>query len=307
MVELTAKNLPEGKTLKSYILDIYPFLRQSVIKRALLKGDIRINDGRVRKNIVLMEGDVINIYIPEEELGFTPSLELVYEDENIMIINKFPGISSFDDRNDGSLNIMQLAAEHMKEKGEYDINILNVPYLCHRLDHFTGGLLLIAKNEQSSEFIHKAFRERRIRKFYQAIVCGTPEPKEAQLHDFLLKDPVFSRVKIYENQIPNTVPIVTRYRTISSIVDLSRLEIELVTGRTHQIRAHMAFYGYPVLGDDKYGGRQMNKKYNADYQALWATRLVFDTGGGHFMEYLNKKVFETINISFPDSVIELGL
>lgn len=307
MIEHTVANIPEGKMLKSYLGDLYPNLKSSVIEKALKKGDVKVNNTRQRRNILLNEGDTIKFYLTDEQLGANQPLEIVYEDENLLIMNKMPGISCIDDKFTGTVNIVSLAEEHMKEKGDYNRDILNVPFLCHRLDHNTGGLLVIAKHEQANEFIMEAFAERRIRKFYQAIVCGKPQPPQAQLHDFLIKDAVASRVKIFKNQVKNSVPVVTRYATLNSREELSRLEIELVTGRTHQIRAHLSFYGYPVLGDDKYGSRRMNKKYGASYQALWATRLIFNIGTGHFMEYLNNKVFETNHIEFPASIKEMEL
>jgi len=307
MVEHIVTNIPGGKMLKSYLVDLYPNLKPSIIEKALKKGDIKVNNTRQRKNVLLAGGDNIKVYLTDEELGVNPPLEIVYEDENLLIINKIPGISCIDDKLTGTVNIVSLAEAHMKQKGDYNRDLLNVPFLCHRLDHHTGGLLVIAKHEHANEFIMDAFAERRIRKFYQAIVCGKPQPPQSQLHDFLLKDAAASKVKIFKNQIKNSVPVVTRYATLSSNEELTRLEIELVTGRTHQIRAHLSFYGHPVLGDDKYGNRKINKKFNASYQVLWATRLIFNIGTGHFMEYLNKKVFETDHIEFPTSVMKLEL
>ena len=307
MIECTVNDTPEGKTLKSYIQDMYPNLKQSTLMKALKEGDIKVNGERQRKNIVLNEGDILNIYITDEELGAMPPLQIVYEDENLMIVNKMAGISCFDDKNNGAPNVLSQVEARMRAQGEYHADILNVPYLCHRLDHHTGGLLVFAKHEHSYKFLMDAFAERRIRKFYQAIVCGQPEPPQAQLHDFLVKDANAAKVKIFKAQVKNAVPIVTRYGTLGVKDSLTRVEVELVTGRTHQIRAHLAFYGYPILGDDKYGDRKMNKKYGAGYQALWSTRLIFNVGTGHFMEYLNKQVFETDHIVFPDCVEELGL
>jgi 23S rRNA pseudouridine955/2504/2580 synthase len=307
MIECIVKNITEGKTLKSYIMDMYPQLKQSTLQKALKNGDIKVNGERQRKNIALNDDDQLKIYITDEELGTCPPLEIVYEDENLMIVNKMAGISCFDDKNTGAANILTQVEAHMRDRGQYNADILNVPYLCHRLDHHTGGLLVFAKHEHSYKFLMDAFTERRIRKFYQTIVCGHPEPAQAQLHDFLVKDAAAAHVKIFKSQVKNAVPIFTRYATLGTKDDLTRLEVELVTGRTHQIRAHLAYYGYPVLGDDKYGDRKLNKKYGASYQALWATRLLFNLGTGHFMEYLNKQSFETTHIVFPDFVEELVL
>jgi len=305
MIELTVNEVPDGKRLKSYIGDIYPALKPSVLLKALQGGDIKVNGERQKKNIELEPGDVIRIFIPDEELGVQPPLEFVYEDENIMIVNKQPGISTFDDKNNGAPNILSMADAHMRETGEYNADLLNIPYLVHRLDHFTGGLIVVAKHESAYKALLEAFSQRRIRKFYQAVVCGRVEPPAAQLHDFLVKDAANARVRISKAQVKNSMPVVTRYRTVRAAEELTLLEVELVTGRTHQIRAHLAFYGHPVLGDDKYGDRRMNKKYNANYQALWAHKLIFDIGTGHFMEYLNGRVFETKNISLPYSTQEI--
>ena len=167
---------------------MYPGLKQSTLMKALKNGDIKVNDERQRKNIVLSDDDNLKIYITDEELGTTAPLEIVYEDENMMIVNKPAGISCFDDQNSGAANILSMVEEHMRDQGEYNADILNVPYLCHRLDHHTGGLLVFAKHEHSYKFLIDAFTERRIRKFYQTIVSGNPQPPQAQLHDFLVKD-----------------------------------------------------------------------------------------------------------------------
>jgi 23S rRNA pseudouridine955/2504/2580 synthase len=302
MQTLKVNDIPEGKTLKSYIGDVYPKLKPSILAKAMAGGDVKLNGERQRKNVPISQGDEIHVYLNDEELGVMPSLEFVYEDDNLMIVNKQPGISSFDDKNNGAPNILDMAEAYMREKGEYKPELMNTPFLCHRLDHYTGGLMVVAKHEHAYKFLLEAFQERRIRKFYQAILCGQLEPPAAQLHDFLIKDANAAKVRIEKKQVKNSIPVVTRYKTLSANDDLSRVEIELVTGRTHQIRAHMAFYKHPVLGDDKYGNRRMNKKYGADYQVLWANKLIFEVGAGNFLEYLNKQVFETKNIVFPESV-----
>jgi len=166
------------------------------------------------------------------------------------------------------------------------------PDLCHRLDRNTGGLVIIAKNKAAHDFIIEKLESREIKKYYQCLVAGKMEKKEARLHAYLWKDAAKSRVFISERKKPGAQEIITAYKVLEydRDNDISRLEIELVTGRTHQIRAHMAYIGHPVIGDGKYGRNVINRAYGLKQQALWACRLKFDfTQCVAHMKYLNGK------------------
>lgn len=292
MVELKVSSDYNKKTLKTFIMDMYPALKQSVFLDALKNGDIKVNGQRERHNIELLEDDQVTVYIDNNNLNLNLSLDIIYEDPHVLVINKQSGISVNDDKQIGSFSIYSLATERMQNQDEIINCISNVPHLVHRLDHYTGGLMIIAKSDLAADILVNAFRERKISKYYHAVVIGTPSPQSAQLHDHLTKDAASSRVHIHKNPTSKSLPIVTRYETIKTDGKLSLLEVELVTGRTHQIRAHLAFAGHPILGDDKYGRRIANKLYKQKHQLLFANRMVFHLGPNHILSYLNNKVFE---------------
>jgi len=294
--------VPEGQNdglLKNCIRDMLPQMREGDIQKLLRKGDVRVNGVRVKKDMAVHAGDVVELYVAGEYVSFLPKPEVVYEDENLIVFNKQPGISCISDKLDGKPTLYLLAGEYMKQTGEYSEEGLTVPYLCHRLDHYTGGLVIVAKSQQMFEYVFEAFKQRRVRKFYKALVCGRPAQPQGELHDFIIKDAASSKVKVVRAPARNALPAVTRYSLEKTGREISLLDVELVTGRTHQARAHLASAGLPILGDDKYGNRKLNKKYAVRYQALWAYKLLFETGVNNPLEYLNGKVIETGHILLP--------
>lgn len=301
MFNLVVPKGQSGESLCDCVTDMLPKLHQSDAQKLIKKSGVRLNGARIKKNVTVNEGDVVELYIAEDYAAYLPDPEIVYEDENLLVINKQPGMSCSSDKPDGKPTVCTIAEKHMRERGEYSLEAFNLPYVCHRLDHYTGGLVMIAKTQSMFESITLAIKQRRIDKFYCCIVKGTPKNNEAELHDFLIKDPVRSEVKIVHSPSRDALPIVTRYKTVGTYDEgeLSLLDIQLVTGRTHQIRAHMASIGHPVLGDDKYGDRKENKKRAVRYQALWAYKLVFNTGKNNALEYMDGKTVVTDQMSFP--------
>ncbi|MDP2892439.1 MAG: RluA family pseudouridine synthase [Bacillota bacterium] len=227
-------------------------------------------------------------------------LDIAYEDPNILVVNKSAGISVTDDREDGSENLTSLVLEYLIGKKEYAPGLDFAAAPCHRLDHFTGGLTVFAKTPEVLDEVLEAFKERRVKKFYHCIVKGTPERHSAELNHYLKKDAIAAKVKITGKPVKGAVPICTRYRTICGNGVITLLEVELVSGRTHQIRAHLAYIGHPLLGDDKYGNWTLNKKYKSHYQALWATRLQFYFNDASLLKYLNTRRITTNRWQFPE-------
>lgn len=299
MLKLVVPEGQDGESLANCIGDMLPEMKRSRIAGLLKKGDIRVNGTRTKKDMDIFEGDIIELYISDDMGAFLPRPEVVYEDDMMIIFNKPQGISSIADRRDGKPTMYDVAARYMKETGVYSVDTLSVPYICHRLDHFTGGLLIVAKSQAAYESLTQAIRQRRIRKYYRAIVVGDTGEEPVEIHDYLIKDAHNAKVKVVRAPSKEALPIVTRYRTEETNGDLSIVDIELVTGRTHQIRAHMAYVGHPVLGDDKYGNRRVNKKMGVRHQALWAYKLTFHTGRNNNMEYLDGLVVATDHIDLP--------
>jgi len=298
MIKLEIPDGQDGKSLLACVTQMLPGIKPGDAKKILKKGDIKVNGARTKKDAAVSRGDIVEVYLPRQAEPY-PELDIVYEDPNLLIVNKQPGISVVDDKNDGKPTLLSLVLKYMIENNLYFEETGDVPFACHRLDHNTGGLTMFAKNAEFFDLITQALAQRRIAKFYRTIVVGKPPQDDAELHGYLDKDAGAARVRITGRKTRSALPVVTRYKLIKTNGELSLLEVELVTGRTHQIRAHLASIGTPVLGDDKYGNRRTNKRFGARYQALWATRLKFFTGPNNLLSYLDGMVIETDKISFP--------
>lgn len=268
-------NAPENLgavRLENYLAQAMPLLPARVIRDAFQKRDVKMNGVRAGKDAPVLPGAKIQLYTP-----FEIQLPVVYEDENILIINKPAGISSDDDGRGG----MTVESLLQKENG--------YPRLCHRLDNATCGLLLLCKNSESEEILLEDFKERRMEKRYECLVRGEMRPPAATREAYLIKDAGNAKVRVITHGTPGALPIATQYETISFDGTISRLRVTLLTGRTHQIRAHMSFLSHPLLGDDKYGDRALNKRLKASSLKLCACELVLHPGGK--LSYLDGKMF----------------
>ncbi len=284
-----AKEKHEGKRIEKVIRDFYPNLSSGMLFKALRKKDIKVNGVRVKEDYSVSEGDKIEIYIIDDFLlgKVDEGYSTVYEDSNILIVNKAQGIPVHPDKNQTEATLID------RLQKTYGPQLA----LCHRLDRNTAGLVILAKNSATLEIMLEKIKDREIQKFYSCIVSGIMEKRQAELVDYLEKNDKISRVFISDKKTRDSLEIVTRYRVIKALENLSLLEVELVTGRTHQIRAHLAHYGHPIIGDGKYGRNVENKKFNAKYQMLCANKLIFDfkTSSGH-LDYLRGK---TVSIAPP--------
>ena len=262
---------------------------QWAVRQAMKNRDVRVDGVRVSGDVRVREGQQIRVYWPKEVVASQgqskPALPIVFEDEHIILVNKPQGIQAQNEENllAGDSVLTRVMAEKQRQ-GEKTDRIR----LCHRLDVQTGGLILLTKDDAAYEAAREAFEQRTMEKFYTCRTKGCPAKREAVMHAYLRKDVQLSRVAVTDYPARGALEIITGYRVLEP-GEYARLEVELMTGRTHQIRAHLAHIGHPILGDDKYGDRALNRRLGLRRQQLWATRLVFHAGGA--LAYLDGKAF----------------
>lgn len=307
MTEITIKKNDAGQRADRFLSKAYPNLKISLVCKLMRKKRIKLNGAKVEPNAILKEGDVFRFYLSEELLskeplkdktdfrGVSAEINVIYEDDNILLIDKPIGLVVHEDNDNSADTLINRVLSYLYQNGEYVPQRENsfTPALVNRIDRNTSGIVIAAKNAESLRILNQKVRDREIQKLYLCAVSGTPEPREATLTAYLKKLPDENRVIISDTPRPDYLTIKTKYRVLKSRGELSLVEVDLLTGRTHQIRAHFAHIGHALLGDGKYGSNEFNKRYNAKTQALCAYKLVFKfTTDAGALEYLNGREFK---------------
>lgn len=284
MKKLIVNKKYDNKKLNNFILDSFPTLNKNTLFKALRKKDIRVNNVKVSEDVIIHTNDEITLYITDDYLLGTSNfnIEIIYEDDNIMVFNKPDGIS-VTENSSSEITLNSLVRQ------KYGSN-LNP---CHRLDRNTKGLILYAKNPFSLEILLQKFKNREIEKHYIAKVYGLLNKNHDILESYLFKDSKKSLVYISDIPKKDYSKIITEYTVIKKDKknNYTILDINLHTGKTHQIRAHLAHIGHPVIGDGKYGVNEINKKFKIKTQELYSYKLKFNfkTDSG-ILNYLNGKI-----------------
>ena len=314
MREITIGKNDAGQRLDRFIAKSLPLLPPALLQKYIRLKRIKCNGQRAQRDQRLVEGDVLQLYINDEFFDkprednlfltlFKPVLDIVYEDENLLLLNKRPGLVVHADETEKVNTLINHIQAYLYQKREWNPRWENAftPALCNRIDRNTGGIVIAAKNAETLRIINEKIRSREIDKRYLCITLGRPRPAEGEVSCFLLKDEQKKLVSVYHRPVPGGKTAVTRYRTLETRGDLSLLEVELLTGRTHQIRATMADLGCPLLGDGKYGDGKANRRYGETRQALYSYRLCFDfTTDAGILNYLRGRSFQVVAVPFRE-------
>ena len=313
MKEITIGQNDAGQRLDRFLGKAVPLLPASLAQKYIRIKRIKCNGARAERDTRLKAGDVLQLYIndeffdkPREDNAYltvaAPKLNIVYEDSHILLVDKRPGLAvhPHEGAEYGRTLIDHIQA-YLYQKREWSPRGENsfVPALCNRIDRNTGGIVIAAKTAEALRVMNQKIKDRELDKRYLAIVEGTPKPLRGSLKGFLFKDAKKNRVFVTDTPQPGAKTCQTNYITLCSSQGLSLVECELITGRTHQIRAQFAHAGHPLLGDGKYG--KLNKRFDRNYQALYSYKLTFQftTDAGE-LSYLNGKSFQVDKVDFVE-------
>ncbi len=288
-----------------------------MLYKAVRKKDIRRNGKRCTIADRLEEGDVLTLFLPDDALESAPptyeflhaskQLDIVYEDEHLLLLNKKAGLLVHPDKNEYADTLLFRIQRYLYEKGSYDPAAENsfAPALVNRIDRNTSGIVIAAKTAAALRILNDKLKNREIQKYYLCLVHGDMPKQTDTLEGYLEKNESQNRVYISDKPQPGARTIRTRYRVLEAHDGLSLLEVHLLTGRTHQIRAHLASIGHPLLGDGKYGTHGLNKGTGFDKQALCSYRLRFDfTSPAEELDYLNGREFSLPSVWFAQAFKE---
>ncbi|MGG7076771.1 RluA family pseudouridine synthase [Clostridium sardiniense] len=298
-----------GQRLDKFLRKLLKDVPLSAIFKALRKGDIRVNGKKQKEKYTLEVNDVVEVrYIQSQKMTekketfvkVDPSgLKVAYEDNNMVVVEKWPGVLVHPDSNKKIPTLTDYVLSYLNEKGDYlpEKEVTFTPAPCNRLDRNTSGIVVFGKNFEGLRELNEIIREGRIKKYYNALIKG--RIKDGIYKGYILKNEEANISRIYDKKVKDSKEISMEVKTIQSDGAFSFIEIDLITGRSHQIRAHLAHIGNPIIGDNKYGDKKLNSyflnKYGLDYQYLYAYKLNFKNVDGK-LEYLKNKV---ITVALP--------
>lgn len=316
MKEFIIQENDSNQRLDKFLQKAVPLLPKSLMYKYLRLKRIKVNGKKADISYRLSFGDCLQLYIQDEffandeQLIFTtvpPEIEVIYEDDNILLCNKPVGLCVHEDNDNSHDTLINRCLHYLYKKGEYNPNqeLSFIPALCNRIDRNTSGIVIIAKNAESLRLLNQIIKDRELKKYYLCVVSGIVSPAKATLKHFLIRQQDKSIVRVIERPASESKTIITHYTVKKTTTQNSLLEVELETGRTHQIRAHMAYIHHPIIGDGKYGIGSVNRKYGQASQLLCAYRLGFCIKDKScLLAYLNDKEFRVPTVWFEKEFSE---
>lgn len=314
MRELTVKKNDANQRLDKFLLKKFKTMPKKMAYMYIRKKCVKVNGKKATPEVMLKENDLLTFYIKDEFfdniqeenyefLKAPKNLKIIYEDENIILLDKKPGVIVHQDKSYHFDCLLLRLQHYLYDNGEYNPKEENcfAPALVNRIDRNTGGIVIGAKNAESLRILNQKMKDRELHKFYLCLLINKPKKDNAILSDYLIKNEKTNKVTVLRNEKQGAKKILTKYSVLETNNNLTLCEVELLTGRTHQIRAHMSSIGCPILGDNKYGNKKLNQKYSLSKQCLYSYKLSFDfTTDSGILSYLDKKDFSTNDIWFMD-------
>lgn len=314
MRELVVKKNDANQRLDKFLLKKFKTMPKKMAYMYIRKKCVKVNGKKATPEVMLKENDLLTFYIKDEFfdniqeenyefLKAPKNLKIIYEDENIILLDKKPGVIVHQDKSYHFDCLLLRLQHYLYDNGEYNPKEENcfAPALVNRIDRNTGGIVIGAKNAESLRILNQKMKDRELHKFYLCLLINRPKKDNAILSDYLIKNEKTNKVTVLKNEKQGAKKILTKYSVLKTNNNLTLCEVELLTGRTHQIRAHMSSIGCPILGDNKYGNKKLNQKYSLSKQCLYSYKLAFDfTTESGILSYLDKKEFSTNDIWFMD-------
>ncbi len=314
MRELVVKKNDANQRLDKFLLKKFKTMPKKMAYMYIRKKCVKVNGKKATPEVMLKENDLLTFYIKDEFfdniqeenyefLKAPKTLKIIYEDENIILLDKKPGVIVHQDKSYHFDCLLLRLQHYLYDNGEYNPKEENcfAPALVNRIDRNTGGIVIGAKNAESLRILNQKMKDRELHKFYLCLLINKPKKDNAILSDYLIKNEKTNKVTVLRNEKQGAKKILTKYSVLETNNNLTLCEVELLTGRTHQIRAHMSSIGCPILGDNKYGNKKLNQKYSLSKQCLYSYKLAFDfTTDSGILSYLDKKDFSTNDIWFMD-------